>query len=237
MRKILLAAAVLVALVAGLAFWAWHSLDFIAKVALEHFGPRVTGVALQVGDATLAPREGRGRLRGVVLGNPPGFAAPHAARLASVRVAVDPLTVLEPVVVIREIAIEAPEITFERGPGGTNLDAIQKNIEGRARPPGGGEGSAPAASRRYVIERLAIRGARVTMTNPALKGQGITFTLPDIELRELGRRQNGITAGEAANIVATTLIARIAQRTLTNLDALRQGGARGAIDALKGLLR
>jgi hypothetical protein len=75
------------------------------------------------------------------------------------------------------------------------------------------------------------------MTNPALKGQGITFDLPDIELRDMGKRQNGITASEAANIVAGTLIARIAQRLLTSADLLRKGGVEGAVDALKGLLK
>ena len=34
--------------------------------------------------------------------------------------------------------------------------------------------------RGFIVERLTLRGAKVTMTNPALRGQGITFDLPDI---------------------------------------------------------
>ncbi len=240
MKKVLLAIALLAGLLAALAFWAWHSLGFLAGFAIEQLAPRVLGVEVQVGEASVIPREGLGRLRGVTIGNPPGFSSARAARFGTVRVAVDTLTVLDPVVLVREIAIESPEITFERGAGGSNLDAIQRNIQGRVKQAGAAPGPAaaiPGAERRYVIERFALRGARVTMTNPGLKGQGITFTLPDIELRDLGKRQNGITASEAANIVATTLITRIAQRLLTNLEALRQGGAQGALDALKGLLK
>jgi hypothetical protein len=33
------------------------------------------------------------------------------------------------------------------------------------------------------------------------------------------------------------IVARIAQRVLTSIDLLRKGGAEGAVDALKGLLR
>ena len=88
-----------------------------------------------------------------------------------------------------------------------------------------------------MIERLAIRGAKVTMTTPGLKGQGITFDLPDIELRDLGKRQDGLTASEVANTVVSTLISRIAQKMLTNIDLLRKGGVEGAVDALKGLFK
>ena len=37
--------------------------------------------------------------------------------------------------------------------------------------------------------------------------------------------------------VTNTLIAKIGQKVLTNIDLLRKGGVEGAIDALKGLIR
>jgi hypothetical protein len=75
------------------------------------------------------------------------------------------------------------------------------------------------------------------MTAPGLKGQGVGFDLPDIELRDVGRRQNGLTASEVAHVVTDVIIARIAQKILTHIELLRHGGVEGAIDALKGLLK
>ena len=92
-------------------------------------------------------------------------------------------------------------------------------------------------SRFRSLDRLVLRGASVVMTNPALHGQGIRFGIPDIELRDLGKRQGGLTASEIGNIVAAELEARIAQKVLTNIELLKKGGVEGAIDALKGLLR
>jgi hypothetical protein len=37
-------------------------------------------------------------------------------------------------------------------------------------------------------------------------------------------------------VVTNAIIARIAQRVLSNIDLLRKGGIEGAIDALKGLI-
>ena len=244
MKKAAIVLAVLLLLIAGGVYWAYNSLDVIVKVALEHYGPDVTGVSVKVGDVTLSPRDGRGSLRNVEIGNPPGFSAPRAARLGEIMVALDPATIRAPIVRVHEIVIDAPLITYERGKGSTNLDAIQKNIDGYVKraqaSSAGGKDSTPegkSVRHKFVIERLAIRGAKVTMTTPGLKGQGITFDLPDIELRDLGKRQDGLTASEVANTVVSTLISRIAQKMLTNIDLLRKGGVEGAVDALKGLFK
>ena len=244
MKKAAIVLAVLAVVIAGGVFWAYNSLDVIVKVALEHYGPGVAGVSVKVGEVRLSPRDGRGSLKGVEIGNPPGFSAPRAARLGEITVALDPATIRARVVRVHEIVIDAPLITYERGKGSTNLDTIQKNIEGYVKRAEAssmdGKETTPEGKRvrhKFVIERLAIRGARVTMTNPGLKGQGVTFDLPDIEMRDIGKRQDGITASEAANLVANALLGRIAQKVLTNIDLLRKGGIEGAVDALKGLLK
>jgi hypothetical protein len=242
-KKALVAVAILLALVAGGVFWAYHSVDVLVKMALEHYGPDVLGASVKVGEVRISPRDGQGSVKALEIGNPPGFGAARAARFGEIRVGIDPATLREPVVVVREITVDAPFITYERGAQGTNLDAIQKNIEryvqGSGGPREGGSSPAPSAHdpRRFIVERLAIRGAKVTMTNPALGGQGITFDLPDIQLRDVGRRENGLRASEVAAVVARALTARIGQKVLTNIDLLRKGGIEGAVDALKGLLK
>ncbi len=226
---------------AGAVLWAYHSLDVIVKLALEYYGPDVLGVPVKVGQVRISGRSGEGSLKGIEIGISPGFAATRSARFGEIRVAVDPVTLTDDLVVIREIAIDAPIITVERGRQGSNLDAIQKNIDAYVR------GSAPAKDanapggrpvvRRFIVERLTIRAAKVTMTNAALKGQGITFDLPDIQMRDLGKPQNGLRASQVADLVIRELISKIAQRVLTNIDLLRKGGVEGALDALKGLIR
>lgn len=242
MRKAVWVVAVLLVVATGAAFWAYESLDVIVKVALEHYGPQVAGVDIEVGEVRVSPRDGRGSLRRLDIGNPPGFSAPRAARLGEIAVWVDPATVREPRVVIHEIVIDAASIAYERGDKGTNLEAIRKHIANyvaAAQEASGSGDKKPSGARvrhRFVVERLAIRNAKVTMTNPGLHGEGVTFDLPDIEMRDIGKRAGGATASEIASAVADTVVSRIAQKLLTHLDLLRQGGVEGAIDALKGLV-
>lgn len=240
-RKILVGLAILALLAGGGIYLAYHSLDLIVKMALEHYGPEVTGASFKVGEVKLSVRDGRGTLRNIEIGNPAGFASPRAARLGEIRVALDPATVTDAVVRLHELAVIAPLITYERGDKATNLDAIQKNIEAYIQRSGGPSDSRAAQAkqgrRKFVIERLVIQGARVTMTNPALRGQGVSFDLPDIDLRDVGKRQGGATASEIGNMVAAVVQQRIAQKVVTHIELLRHGGIEGAVDALKGLLK
>ena len=239
MKKGLFVAAVIVAIVAGAGFFAWNRLDIIVKVALEYYGPDVMGAAVTVADVEISPHDGRGRLRNLEIGNPPGFTASRSARFADVILEVDPATLRSPVVHVRAIGVDAPTIVYERGDKTTNLDVISRNIEAYSKRTGDSDGTSrvQGAKRRFIIDRLLIRGAKVTMTTPSLKGQGVNFDLPDIELRDIGKRQDGLTASQVAAVVTNAIIARIAQRVLSNIDLLRKGGIEGAIDALKGLIR
>ena len=244
LKRALIALAVLAILAGGAAYLAFNYLDVAVKWALEHYGPIVAGVPVKVREVQISPRNGRGAVRSLEIGNPEGFGSGSAARFGEIRLQIDPATITEPVIVVRELTVEQPVLLYARVNGTTNLDAIQKNIEAYAKG-GADEGSAQTrsggkprgAKRRFIVERLTLRGAKVTMTNPALKGQGITFDLPDITLRDVGKRQGGLTASELANVVANALIQRIAQKVLTNVELLKKGGVEGAVDALKGLFR
>jgi hypothetical protein len=241
MRRWLPVLALVLAVAAGGVYWLYTSLDTVVKAAIEHFGPDLVGAPVRLAQVQLSAKDGRGTLRGLEVGNPQGYSAPRSLRAGTIAVAVDPRTIPADVVVIREILVEAPEITYELRDGRSNLEAIQRHIENHARrASAGSQGNAAAAGgsgRRYIVDRVTIRGARVTMTNAALKGGGLVFALPDVVVRDIGRREGGVSAAQAASVVTAALVARVAQKILTSADLLRRGGVDGALDALRGLLR
>jgi len=242
-KKLAIIVLAVAALVAGAGYWAYHSLDLIVRVAIEHYAPDIVGVPVKVGSVDISPSNKRGVVTGLEIGNAAGFTAARAAYVGRILVALDPATLTEPVVRIHEIALESPVITYERADRGTNLEAIRRNIRayidaGAGSSSRAGEASTPGTGRRrFIVERLVLRGASVVMTNPRLQGQGIRFGIPDMELTGLGKREGGLTPSEIGDIVAAELEAHIAQKVLTNMDLLRKGGVGGALDALKGLLR
>lgn len=239
MKKTRLVIAVALAASALALYLGYRAIDVLVVYAFEHYGPEILGVPVKVHGAHISVFDGEGRVSGLDIGNPPGYAAAQAARVGEIRVSLDPMTVKGPLVHVRELAVDNANITYERGDGPANLEVIQRHIRGYVDAQSGGAKGAggPSSPRhRYAVDRLSIRGVQVTVTHPALRGQGITFDLPEVELRNVGGAE-GATAGEIANEVAATLEQKIAQKLLTRMDLLRQGGVQGAIDALRGLIK
>ena len=197
LRHAVLGGVLAVALVAaGSAWWVFERRDYLVKSAIERFGPQLTGVSVKVREVELEPLDGRGTIRGLEMGNPPGYKTPRALTLGQMRLAIDFSTVRSNVVRIREVAIDAPLITYERGPGGDNLAVIQKHID-REVARLAGPSSGP--ERKYIIDRLQVRGARANYGGTA------TVPVPDLTMRDIGKRTNGATAAEVTRSVMSAM--------------------------------
>ena len=195
----------LIAITAGV-YIVYHRADLVVKTALEQLGPTVIGAPVDALSVDVMPREGRLAVRGLDVGNVPGYSAKYALRVDEMRVVVDPLTVTDDVVVIREIVIDVPRISYERGPRAINLMPIIQRIEARFK-------------RRVIVDRLEIRGGKLLVTVTGAKGQGATIELPNVLLRDLGKDKGGLTIRELAQLVASALEARLPQKLLTELLA------------------
>jgi len=224
-------AALLVLAVGGTLWWLYASRDALIKRAIEHYGPELTGVSVKVKAVKLEPVDGRGTISGVEVGNPRGFTAPHSVTLGEIRLAVDPGTITSDVVHVREISLEAPRITYERGTQGDNLSAIQKHIESRLPKSKGGTGTKDASpERKFIIDNVRVRNAKVSY------GGAVTVDMPDIQLRDLGKRTNGATAAEITREVWNELTRVAISRAPAALEGLRDK-AKDAADRLRGLIK
>jgi hypothetical protein len=199
------ALAVVVLVAAGV--WLYLSLDHVVKRAIEKYVPEILQATVELDEVKLSPADGAGTLRGLRIGNPKGFRAPHAATVGTIALAVDPTTVVKDVVLVRRIAVERPSITYEPGAKGSNFDVLQRNVERYV-----GAGGETKGGRRLIVESLVIRGARVTYAPQVGRGTAtISFDLPDIQLRDVGKSRGGVTPGELAKIIVDALAARIAE--------------------------
>jgi hypothetical protein len=200
------AALAVVALVAA-GVWLYLSLDHVVKRTIEKYVPEILQATVELDEVKLSPADGAGTLRGLRIGNPKGFRAPHAATVGTIALAVDPTTVVKDVVLVRRIAVERPSITYEPGAKGSNFDVLQRNVERYV-----GAGGEAKSGRRLIVESLIIRGARVTYAPQVGRGTAtISFDLPDIQLRDVGKSRGGVTPGELAKIIVDALATRIAE--------------------------
>lgn len=218
-------------LVAGAAYWLLGNLDAIIKRAVQRYGSQMTQATVSVDAVQLRSGDGVGVVRGLTVGNPAGFRTPYALKVGVIEVEVDVRTIADPVVVIKRMVIDAPDVHYEQGLAQTNFEAIQQNISralAGTSPSSGADSASPG--RKLIVDELVIRNARAQASAQALLGQSVSATLPDIRLRQLGRAQGGLTPAQLGDVVARA----ISQRLVASLGFDRLLRSLG--DRVKGLL-
>jgi hypothetical protein len=215
------------------------SLDSIVKAAVEKYGSAMTQAKVELDEVEIELTSGKGALRRLTVGNPPGFKTERALSLGELALQLDAGSVTKDTVVIKEIAITAPEVTYEFGLKGSNLDALKQNVDAYGAK--GKDKSKPADSatktddggKKLVIDHLYIRNGRVNVSATELQGKTANTSLPDIHLTDIGKKAGGATAAEVAEQVLAAIgreAARAATKTeIGGLMDKAKGGAAGAL--------
>ena len=181
---------------------AWANLDSIVKKAVESVGSSATGTDVTLDDVNISLTSGQASMNGLTVGNPPGFATDSAIRLGGIKVVLDTSTVTSDTIVIKEVVIDGPQVTYEVGANaGTNIGAIQANVDKFA----GGAAAKPAEAKpeegggkKLIIEKLTIREGRVEVAATFLGNNKLAADLPPITLTDIGKKSGGATSGEVA---------------------------------------
>ncbi len=205
MKKILLGIVIaVVALIVVGALAIHFFLDSAVKRGVETIGPKMAKVDVKLDAVHTSLLGGQGSLKGLVVGNPEGYKAPHAISVGTVAVSIKPGSLLSDKIIIKSINVEAPEITFEGGLGGNNLNKILANLNENTSGPGSTNiaGATPKeekkASRKLEVDDFQINNAKLdaNVTIPGIGSKMLSLTLKPIHLTNLGTGPDGITAPE-----------------------------------------
>lgn len=246
-RGLIIGGVVVVAAIVILVVFVFSSLDGLIKAGVETYGTEITQASVTLESVEIDITSGQGALAGLVVGNPKGFQTPSAFKLGRISITIDTSTVTSDPVVIKEIVITKPEITYELGPGGNNIDTIQKNVNAYMAKFGGGKSAEPEAKGdsegpKLIIRHLYIRGGTVNVSAAILKGKKMSAPLPDIHLTDIGGKKKGATPGEVAEKILTSISKGASGavsgigigKTLESLESSLSGITKGIGDSLGG---
>ena len=258
-KKLALAFAIVVIAIAGAAYYFASNLDSLVKAVVERYGSEATQARVTLKAVELSPTSGSGRLQGLVIGNPKGFNTAEAISLGDIQITLDISTLQSNPIVIKQVLITQPAVTYEYAASGSNLEAIQKNVQAYAAKFGGGQQPATpqgstasgsktdaAAERKVIIERLVVTDGKIGISHAALQGRSLSSPLPTIELKDIGKDKGGASPAEVAEKVIGTISAQASRVASSDLQkqlgaALKEqagnvgGAAGGAAEKLKGL--
>lgn len=213
------AVAVFVLLVAIVIWQLFANLNDIIRAAIETVGSEVTGTEVVVSDVDISLEEGRGTLSGFEVENPRGFSADNAFQFETISVQLDTSTIFDEVVVINEVIVRKPLITYELAGDSDNLNTLkadtQRNAEQISREAGGDPAAAgeTEGGRKFIIERIYLTDGQVRVRASDLTDRSLTVPLPDVELRDIGKDEGGADPAAVAGEVMTGLFDRVTRAT------------------------
>ena len=206
MKRLVKFLVIIVVLVVLVTVGAFLFLDQLVQKGVEKVGPAIAKVEVKLRDADLSPLSGSGELKGLLIGNPPGFKTPAAIQVGSVAVKVDPGSIMGEKMVVRWVRVNAPEITFEAGAGGNNLSKILENVQGTETKPPATEEEKKATTKKLQVDEFVITGGKVHVSATMLGGKAATVPLPEISLTNLGQGPEGITPAELTKRVLSAVL-------------------------------
>ena len=250
MKKILIGIAALAVLVIGAVLFTASNLDGLVKTAIEKVGSNVAGVAVTVSKVSISIKEGKASIEGLTIANPKGFVTANAIVLGNVSVALETASVTKSPIIIQDVSIVAPQVTYElSSTGGSNIDAIKKNVDlftaSKAKSADAPKAEASSKSSeeggsKLVIDKLSVTGGKVTLATP-IPGGAASVKLGDITLNNIGKSSGGASAAEVAaqllDAVSNSAIKGVSSLSLGAVtDVLKNNSGGAAIDQIKGLL-
>lgn len=239
------AVAAVVIVVVVVLFVVLASVDSIVKAAIERVGSDVTQTEVTVDDVEISLTSGEGTIRGLVIGHPQGFEE-RMIRVGEARIVLDIGTLTSDTIVIKEIAVTAPQVTVEVSGEGTNVSRLQETLTSASGGGGGASsGGNPEDEKKLVIERVTVADGRVDLKAAGLE-RGVGADLPSITLTDIGKDSGGADPAEVAKVIVAAVSAAAGQAAVTS-GVLQQieGGvgekAKGLLEkgagGLKGLIK
>lgn len=242
MKKIILGIVVviLIVLVASVVVVGAH-LGQIIKAGVETAGPKITQTPVTVDAVNVSLLGGSAGVKGLMLGNPPGYKSPQAISIGTAAVSLSPGSIFSDKVVIHSVELRSAEITFEGNPlGANNLTQIMSNVKPAAaaadnstNAPAAATPAEKKAAKKLEVDDLLITGARVHASITGLVNREISLTLPDIHLTGLGTGGDGITAADLTQKVLGEITAGTVKALASSVTEL----GKNAADAAKNMVQ
>lgn len=180
------------------------NLNPLIKRSVETVGPMVLDVpvTLEKSDLSLL---GSGELTQLTIGNPEGFKSKHLFNLGAVKLSVDILSLTGDTIHIKEVIVDSAHMIYEGNFTKSNISTLLKNLEGEPAtdetPVPDTKEEKPAETenkteKKLIIDHLLIKGTKVGYSNALLGGKTINLTLPTLEKRDIGKKEEGQSAQE-----------------------------------------
>lgn len=234
-KRLILAAVVLLVLLAVGAFAALYYINDLVKLGVEKGGTVALGVKTTLGGADVSVLGGRAGINDLAVANPPGFKAPEFMSLGKGVVAVGLSSLRQDVVEIPTLELDTIRVTLERKDGKTNYKVILDNLA--KLPSGSSKGGSDTPGKKFIVKDLRINDVKVTvdMLDTGIPLGSLVVPIDQVHLTEIGTASKGLPMADIAGIVVRAVLKTASDNGQGIIPADILGDLNGQLGALGDL--
>ncbi len=207
----------IIAIFAGVYYFT-PSFETIVKKVVHKYGSQVTGTDVNLQGFKLMITTGDGKVEKLTVANPKNYTTPYIFNLGGIDVKVDIKSLTSDIIVIENIAIKKPIITYEMlSLTQNNISEIQNNVaKSTVTKPGNKkadskkevkkEETSKSPSKKVIIKKLSIEDGQIEAVS-GIKGAqaSTTVKLPNIYMQNIGQGKSG----EDVTIIIADIMAKV----------------------------
>lgn len=220
----------------GVGVYVYLNAGSLVEQAIETYGTRAAGTEVAVDSVDIEIVQRTAAINGFTIDNPAGFSNGDAFSLDQISVSIDPEQMSQDLIVLTEVIVNNPQVLYEYGQNGTNIDAIRANIESYQRSLSGGGGSGAGGDEgpgaKMIIDRLHFTGGTVVAT---AAGETVMVDLPPLTLTNIGRASGGETAAQIAVQVGERFTRHVSETVARSRIERELGLDEGVVDRVRDL--
>jgi uncharacterized protein involved in outer membrane biogenesis len=204
---------------------------------VEALLPKIIKAPVSIEAVELSPFSGAGTVRGIVIGNPEGYKTEHAFKMAEATLKIDLGSLTSDTIVIDEITLIEPQITYEVGLGNSNLTTLKENALSAIPTTGGGDSSSSGPGKKIHIRTFHLQKGQLGLSAKLLAGHQVDLPRVSVQLTDIkaGSPAEALSTvlGEVVNVVDQILEAAGVTKIISAATDTVKGAGKAAGDTVK----
>ena len=236
MKKLIKIIAILfvVCIVATILFFTIF-LDKTVKYGVELVGPQIIGVPVALEDVNISIFNGSGEITNLAISNPDGFDTEFIAKVERARLDIDLKTLLSNKIIIEKLIVEGPVFAYEMSRKGNNVSKILENLKA-GKKDDAEKGSAGEQGKKISGKKIQINLFRMTDAKVRLQSDTVALPIPDIELKDIGKEDDGVSPEEAVAEIFSK-VSSVIVNVASNVGRAAKETGSGIIKGIKGIFK
>ncbi len=199
----------------------WCSMESIVKKVVNKYGTEITGTEVRLEGFSFSPFNGQLAIKGLTVANPANYKSPYLLSLGGVSVKIDVKSLTTNTIVVEDITIDQPAITYEMlSLTQNNIKQLQNNIAKHTATPAPSKAkksskAAPETSgsqKQVLIRKVTVNAGELKAVSNVPDDKGlIDVKLPEIVLTDIGGQKKGESITASVTKILNKILATASQ--------------------------